>query len=83
MTKEEILSVVSRHIRLNVDGLEDEVIDSSSALADLGAGSLDIVEIVSSAMRELRIRVPRTQLSGLKNIDDLVDLFAEIKSRDS
>jgi hypothetical protein len=30
-------------------------------------------------MRELRVRVPRTRLTGLKNIDELVDALYDAK----
>ena len=76
MEREQILNVVIENIKLNVDGLEEEEIDPTKSLADYGASSLDIVEIVSSSMRELRIRVPRAALVDLKNIDELVTLFA-------
>jgi acyl carrier protein len=44
-------------------------------MKDLGVNSLDIVEVVSCTMRELRIKVPRSELSKLSNIDGLVDLL--------
>ncbi len=75
MDRQQIVDVVLKHLRLNVDGLDDVEIDTASSMADLGASSLDIVEVVSSSMRELRVRVPTTELSGLKNIGELVDLF--------
>lgn len=79
MTREEILEVVLKHLRQNVDGLEHSPIDPSRSMLDLGATSLDVVEIVSSSMRELQIKVPRTRMAGLKNIDELVDLFHDAK----
>jgi len=75
MNREKVLEVVIKNIRLNVEGLETCEIDPSKSIAELGASSLDTVEIVSSSMRELNIRVPRTELAGLKNINDLVDLL--------
>ncbi|HEV2149581.1 MAG TPA: phosphopantetheine-binding protein [Longimicrobiaceae bacterium] len=75
MTREAVVDVVTRNIRMNVDGLPAGEIDTSRSMKELGASSLDIVEIVSGSMRELRIRVPRTELAKLKNVDDLVDLF--------
>lgn len=80
MNRQEILGVVLKHLRQNVDGLDGREIDPSRAMADFGASSLDIVEVVSAAIRELKIKVPRTELVGLKNINELVDLFVE-KSR--
>ncbi len=80
MTRTEIMEIVIENIRMNVDGLEDVDIDPSKPMAEYGASSLDIVEVVSSSMRELRIRVPRTQLAKLNDINELVDLFSEVKN---
>ena len=49
-------------------------------MLDYGISSLDIVEIVSGSMRELQLRVPRTRLANLKNIDELVDVFVGVMS---
>ena len=75
MTRDEILEVVIENLKDNVDDLEDVEIDPSKSMADYGAASLDIVEVVSATMRQLRLRVPRTELAELRNIDDLVDLL--------
>ena len=79
MDREQILNVVIKHIRRNVTGIDGVEIDPGKSMAQYDASSLDIVEIVSASMRELEIRVPRTRLSNLKNINDLVDLFYEVK----
>jgi len=83
MTREAIFDVVLKHLRSNVDGLEDTAINGSHSMVDYGASSLDIVEVVSGAMRELKIRVPRTALAELRNIDELVDLFEKTASSGS
>ena len=76
-TKEEILAVLKKHLLENVPGLEDSQIDPAKSMLDLGASSLDIVEVVSCTMRELRIKVPRSKLADLKNIGELVALLNE------
>jgi len=80
MEREQILNVVIKNIKLNIDGLEDEDIDPEQSMADYGANSLDIVEIVSCSMRDLKIKAPRTEMANLKNINDLVELFAKVKN---
>lgn len=80
MERNEILSVVLKHIERNVDGAEDVEIDPTKSMLEQGASSLDVVEIVSASMRELKIKVARTELAKLKNIDELVNLFYEIKN---
>jgi len=79
MERDEVLDVVTKHIRLNADGLDGAAIDPLKSMRDFGLSSLDTVEIVSASMRELRIRVPRTELASLSNIDELVDLFVKVK----
>ena len=49
-------------------------------MKDYGANSLDIVEVVSGAMRELKVKVPRTELNKLTNVDGLVGLLHGIKT---
>ena len=46
------------------------------SMKDYGANSLDIVEVVSGAMRELKVKVPRTELNKLTNLDGLVGLLS-------
>ncbi len=75
MTREQILEVVLRNLVDTVEELEGVEIDPSKSMKDLGANSLDIVEIVSCSMRELKVKVPRSELKNLKNIDELVDLL--------
>lgn len=80
MDREQIKSHILRALQSNVEGLKGKAIDTSRSMLDMGATSLDVVEIVSAVMRELQIRVPRTQLAKLRTIDDLTDLLHKIKS---
>lgn len=75
MSKEHIFAVVKKHLRQAVDGLADEQIELGKSMKELGANSLDMVEVVSATMRELKIRIPRSELSKLTNIGGLVDLL--------
>ena len=75
MEREEIASVVRKHVASVVGDLNPSDIDMSRSMKDLGATSLDMVEVVSLAMRELNVKVPRSELSKLTNMDGLVDLL--------
>jgi len=81
MTKEHIYSVVKKHLMQTVDGLEESAIDGEKSMKDLGANSLDIVEIVSVSMRELKVKVPRSELSKLTNIGGLVELLYQVSTQ--
>ncbi len=80
-TREEIRSVVLKNLVESVESLAGKEIDTSRSMKDLGANSLDIVEIVSCSMRELRVKVPRSELAKLTNVDELVDLLFEVASQ--
>jgi polyketide biosynthesis acyl carrier protein len=75
MFRAEIEAVVKKYLMEVVDDLKEEEIDTTKSMKDLGANSLDIVEVVSCSMRELKVKVPRSELSKLTNIDGLVDLL--------
>ena len=75
MTRDHVLSVVTKNLVDAVDGLSPEAIDTQKSMKEMGANSLDIVEVVSTSMRELRIKIPRSEVAKLTNIDGLVDLL--------
>ena len=75
MTRSEVLAVVQKHILDVTEGLTADAIDPAASMKDLGINSLDIVEVVSTSMRELKVKVPRSELAKLTNIDGLVDLL--------
>jgi len=75
MTREHTFAVVARHLANAVDDLDPAAIEGSRSMKDYGANSLDIVEVVSASMRELKVKVPRSELNTLKNIDGFVDLL--------
>ncbi|MCA9492644.1 MAG: acyl carrier protein [Myxococcales bacterium] len=72
MERENIDQVVRKYLARALD-LDPATIDASRSMKDLGANSLDIVEVVSSSMRELRVKIPREELSEIRNIEGLVD----------
>jgi acyl carrier protein len=75
MTREHVLEVVKRHLVDTIEELEGVEIDPAKSMKDLGANSLDIVEVVSASMRELKVKVPRSELNKLTNINELVELL--------
>ena len=81
MTKDEIFAVLKKYI---LEQLEDEVEESeitiNKSMLDLGANSLDIVEIVSNTMRELQIKIPRDELAKIDTMEGLVEKMTEYKN---
>ena len=83
VTREHVLSVVRNHLIDTLEDVEESAIDSAKSMKDLGANSLDIVEVVSLSMRELKVKVPRSELGKLQTIDALVDLLVDVANKDS
>lgn len=77
VTREQVLEIVKEHLMDNVEDMDEGEFDPSKSMKDLGANSLDIVEVVSCTMRQLKVKVPRSELSKLDNVDGLVDVLLE------
>ncbi len=75
ITREAVWDVVKEHLVETVEELEGVEVDPARSMKDLGANSLDIVEVVSCSMRDLKIKVPRAELNKLENMNQLVDLL--------
>jgi len=76
MSRDEIMQMIKDNLA-DILEIDADSVDPSQSMKDAGASSLDIVEVVSLTMRQLKIKVPRTELSKLNNMDELVDLFHE------
>jgi len=72
MEREEILEKVKAVIveQLNVE--EDDVVEDAAFVDDLGADSLDIVELVMALEEEFGISIPDEDAEGIKNVGDAV-----------
>lgn len=73
MTREEVLEVIKKNFLEIVEDVDESDLDLSKSMRDYGATSLDMVEVVSASMRELKVKIPRSDLNGIANIDGLVD----------
>lgn len=51
---------------------ENEVVEKASFVDDLGADSLDLVELVMAFEEEFGVDVPDEDAAGLKTVDDAV-----------
>lgn len=77
ITREAILEIVKENFVETVEDGADVEFDPTQSFKELGASSLDIVEIVARTMQKLRIKVPRSRLTNLKNVDAFVDVLIE------
>ncbi len=75
MEKSEVVAVIKKHILDNLEDVNEQDIDITKSMKDYGANSLDIIEVVSCSMRELKIKIPRSELVDIENIEQLADKF--------
>ena len=81
MNKDEIFLTLKKNIMQQLEGeVEESEVVMNKSLAELGANSLDIIEIVSRTMREIKVKVPREELAKLKNLKELAEIMAKYKN---
>jgi len=77
MERDELFDKVKAVVvdQLGVD--EDEVHEDSAFVDDLGADSLDIVELVMALEEEFGVSIPDEQAEKIKTVGDAVDFITE------
>lgn len=79
MAKEEIFDKLKELVvdQLGVDN--DEVTTEATIQEDLGADSLDLVDLVMAVEEEFDVKIADEDLEGIKTVGDIVDYIAENK----
>jgi acyl carrier protein len=77
MDRDEIFDKVKGVIveQLNVE--EDDVNEDATFVDDLGADSLDIVELVMALEEEFGVSIPDESAEKIKSVGDAVDFIVE------
>ena len=60
----------------------DEVNAESSIIDDLGADSLDVVDLISSVEDEFDVQIPDEKVEGIKTVGDIVAFIESFTSED-
>jgi polyketide biosynthesis acyl carrier protein len=83
LDKQTIFEIVRANtLKVLPDLLPDDItIDKS--LTELGANSVDRVEVVLYSVEELRLKVPTSELHGIRNLRALVDLLYRYASEET
>ncbi|MDR2655023.1 MAG: acyl carrier protein [Oscillospiraceae bacterium] len=68
MVFEKVRQVVCDQLDLE----EDQVILESSVIDDLGADSLDIVDLIMSLEEEFDVEIPEEEVDNIKTVGDIV-----------
>ena len=80
MAKEEIFDKLKELVVDQLGVEEDEVTMEASMQDDLGADSLDLVDLVMSVEEEFGVKVADEDLENIKTVGDIVDYIEENKA---
>ena len=72
-----VFDKVKKIIVDQLDVEEDEVTEAASITDDLGADSLDVVDLVMSFEEEFDIEIPDDQVEKIKTVGDIVKFIEE------
>jgi len=74
-SKQDVFDIVKKNTLQVLIDVDPDAVTIDTSLTDLGANSIDRVEVVMYSMESLGINIPRTELHGVRNIRELVDLL--------
>ncbi len=75
MTREMIFQVVKAKVIEVLVDVNPDLITPEVSLTELGANSVDRVEVSMGALEELGLQIPRVELHGVSNLQGLVDVL--------
>lgn len=77
MTKEKIFDIIKTNISKVLYDLSIENVIPEDSLKNMGANSIDRMEIITMTMEELGVKVPLVDFGEIKNIQGLIDFFMD------
>ena len=75
MSKEEIFLLLKNVVVEIMPDIEPEQIKIEESLRDLGANSIDRMDIVIRMMEELNLKIPLVEFGKANNIQGLIDIL--------
>ena len=75
MNQQDVQRIVLRHLHELVPGTQNTPIDLGTPLVELGADSLDLVDVASRSMQEMGVTIPRSEIGRIRTLGDLVDVL--------
>ncbi len=78
-TEEIMLEKVSKLLAEQLNVAEEAVTPEKEIIKDLGADSLDIVELMMALEDEYGVTLPDDEVVDVKTVQDIVDMLAKIE----
>jgi acyl carrier protein len=73
MTIDKIKKIIASQLNIN----EETIKDDSRVIEDLGADSLDIVEMLMTLEEEFGINIPDEDTSNMKTVAEIADMISK------
>ena len=74
-TKADVFNIVKNNILEILPKVQPESVTIEKSLTDLGANSVDRMEVVTLSMEDLNVKIPLLSFAGIANIEGLVDVL--------
>ena len=82
MNEEEIISKVKELISINL-GINAQIIKLDSDITkDLGADSLDVVELIMKFEESFELNIPDEEVSNIKTVKDIVNYISKTLNKE-
>lgn len=81
--RQDVFEVVRQQVLAVLSGVEERNVTLDIRLSDLGANSIDRVEIATLAMESLNVELPRNTLARVKDLRSLVDALEHAQTQRS
>ena len=75
--KDDVFAVVKKNIIEILPEVKPEAISPEKSLTELGANSVDRMEVVTLSMEDLGLKIPLMSFAGVTNIGGLVSVLFE------
>ena len=75
MTENDVFQIVKQKVLEVLPFLAGKEISIQNSLKDLGANSIDRVEIATLSMEHLEVKIPPMEFSNVTNLEGLVKLL--------
>ena len=72
---EKVCKMLAQQLNIEVDKIKPE----SEVVKDLGADSLDVVELMRTLEDEYEVTLPEGEVEGIKTVQDIVDMLSKIE----
>ncbi len=75
MTEQKVIEILAKQLRIE----KSKISSSTNMASDLGADSLDLVEILMSLEEEFNISIPDEAIPSIVTVGDLVNYIEKAK----